>query len=58
MQWNRMQAAFSLATVVLFVVNGYYWKASYLKVSFDVEVSARVLSKFRLRMGVVSRSPI
>lgn len=47
-----MQAVFSLATVVLFVVNSYYWDSSYLEVSLNVEVSAGALSKFRLRMGV------
>lgn len=47
-----MQAVFSLATVVLFVVNSYHWQSSYLEVSLNVEVSAGALSKFRLRMGV------
>lgn len=35
----RTQAVFSIATVILFVADSYYWESSYVDLSMKLEVS-------------------
>eukprot|EP00752_Nemacystus_decipiens_P006321 g5698.t1 len=44
MEWT--QAVFSIATVVLFVADGYYWKSSYVELSMKLEAFFAVFFSF------------
>lgn len=42
----RMQAVFSVGTVILYVVNSYYWETEYLSVSMKLEVRLHICFGF------------